>query len=263
MTFVKPKKHLGQHFLTDLNIAHHIVDCLGDPSLHPNLLEIGPGTGVLTKLVLAKNFPNFKVIEIDQESVAYLEKHLPLTPQQLIYGDFLQFDLKKAFSGPIAIIGNFPYHISSQIFFAILDRHDQVQEVVGMVQKEVADRIAAPAGTRAGGILTVLLQAFYDVRYEFTVPPHVFDPPPNVQSAVISMRRNKRESIHFGEAAFRKVVKQAFNNRRKTLRNALKPFGLPEEMTRKPVFGKRAEELNVEAFLELAEEVTYHMQANP
>ncbi|GAB3262861.1 16S rRNA (adenine(1518)-N(6)/adenine(1519)-N(6)) -dimethyltransferase RsmA [Larkinella harenae] len=249
---VRAKKHLGQHFLKDLSIAQRIADLLTGHNGYQTVLEIGPGMGVLTQYLLKDTKPyTTYVVEIDTESIAYLNTHFPILHGRILEGDFLQMDLTSHFSEPIAIIGNFPYNISSQILFNVLEHRQQVQEVVCMLQKEVAQRIASPPGNKDYGILSVLLQAYYDIRYEFTVDASVFSPPPNVQSGVISLRRNNVTSLACNEKKFVQVVKQGFNNRRKTLRNALKPLNPPESMLSHPLLDKRAEQLGVAEFVEL------------
>ncbi len=251
MDRVRPKKHLGQHFLKDQNIARKIAEAL---TLHGNyntVLEVGPGTGVLTKFLLEKNDYSLFVSEIDKESVEYLQKHFVALKERIIAGDFLKMDLESIAPGPLAVIGNFPYNISSQIFFKVLDYHHKIPEVVGMIQKEVAVRLAEKEGSRDYGILSVLLQAYYDIELLFTVPPEVFNPPPRVNSAVIRLKRNQRSKLPCDEVLFRKVVKTAFQKRRKTLRNALKELPLPTELEVDPILQKRAEQLSVEDFFEL------------
>ena len=254
MANVKPKKKLGQHFLKDQNIASQIVGLLSGHQNYKYLLEIGPGTGVLTKLLLPKEEFNLRVIEIDSESVDYLLKELRVPVDQVIEGDFLRLPADTYFGNePFAIIGNFPYNISSQIFFRVLENRQQVVEVVGMIQKEVAERICAKPGGKTCGILSILMQAFYECEYHFTVPPGVFNPPPKVQSAVLRLRRNNTESLACNEKLFFSVVKQGFNNRRKTLRNALKSLGIDKEIMSDPIFGQRAEQLSVEQFVYITE----------
>jgi len=250
---VRPKKHLGQHFLKDLSIAQRIAGLLSGHGGYGHVLEIGPGMGVLTQYLLPDERFATHVIEIDTESVAYLNAHFPMLRGRILEGDFLRKDLATLLDGPVAVIGNFPYNISSQIFFKILDHRQQVPEVVCMLQKEVAQRIASPPGNKDYGILSVLLQAFYDIRYEFTVDAGVFQPPPKVQSGVISLRRNAVERLACDEKKFVQVVKQGFNNRRKTLRNALKPLGIPEALHGHPLLDKRAEQLGVAEFVELTQ----------
>ena len=248
---VKPKKHLGQHFLTDLSIAERIVESL-EISTNDKVIEVGPGTGVLTQYLVKKEI-DFSVVEIDTESVEYLNKHYP--DLKILSKDFLRLNLVEEFGSPLKIIGNFPYNISSQIFFKVLEFKNDVTECVGMLQKEVAERIASPHGNKTYGILSVFLQAYYDIEYLFTVEPHVFNPPPKVRSAVIRLKRNKTKEIDCSEKLFFAVVKQGFNNRRKTLRNALKSFNLPPEVTANDVFNKRAEQLSVEDFIQLTKTV--------
>ncbi len=250
---VSPKKHLGQHFLTDLNIATKIVNQLTLPEGVNQVLEIGPGMGVLTQYLLQHKEYQTTVIEIDRESVTYLQQHFPALEDRIISADFLKLNLEEKFSGKISIIGNFPYNISSQIFFKVLANRNQVMEVVGMLQKEVAERIAAPPGSKTYGILSVLLQAFYTITYNFTVHEHVFNPPPKVKSAVISLVRNKIFQLPCNESLFFEVVKQSFSTRRKTLRNCLKSFGLNPEISAQPIFDKRAEQLSVEDFIGLTQ----------
>ncbi|SKB92407.1 16S rRNA (adenine(1518)-N(6)/adenine(1519)-N(6))-dimethyltransferase RsmA [Dyadobacter psychrophilus] len=245
---VRAKKHLGQHFLKDLNIAQRIVDGLSGHYGYSKVLEIGPGMGVLTQFLINKDAFSTYVIEIDTESVTYLKKHYESLTPRIIEGDFLKFNPANHFSEPFAIIGNFPYNISSQILFRALQIRDQIPEIVCMLQKEVAMRIASPPGNKDYGILSVLLQAFYDIDYLVSVPPGAFDPPPKVQSGVIRLRRNTVAALDCDEKMFFRVVKTAFNQRRKTLRNALKPVGdLPDH----PLLTKRAEQLSVAEFVEL------------
>jgi 16S rRNA (adenine1518-N6/adenine1519-N6)-dimethyltransferase len=250
---VRPKKFLGQHFLKDLNIALKIVEAL---NVRPNdtVLEIGPGTGVLTQF-LAKLPIRLNLIEIDRESVAYLKQVYPALVPQLTEGDFLEIDLHKIVQSPYSIIGNFPYNISSQIFFRVLDDRDRVQQVVCMLQKEVADRLASKSGNKTYGILSVLLQAYYNIESLFKVPPGVFHPPPKVMSAVIRLTRNERTKLNCDEELFRRVVKQGFQNRRKTLRNALKNLNLPASIYQLAIMDKRAEQLTVEEFISLTKEI--------
>ena len=249
---VKPKKHLGQHFLADPNIARRIVGALRRPDGVHEVLEIGPGTGVLTQFLLQDPAFTTSVVEIDRESVVYLEATYPALAPRIFATDFLRQDIGALFPGqPLAIIGNFPYNISSQIFFQVLAHRQQVREVVGMIQKEVAERLAEPPGSKTYGILSVLLQAFYDIEYLFTVPPHVFIPPPKVESAVVRLTRNQTEKLDCDEKLFFRVVKQAFSTRRKTLRNALRPLGLSAEAMSGEIFDQRAEQLGVAEFVGL------------
>ncbi len=249
---VRPKKHLGQHFLKDRNIALKIVEALQSTQLP--VLEIGPGTGVLTGFLVEKEI-DLTLIEIDTESIDYLKTNYPTLKGKIIEGDFLEADLSDRFHGKYAIIGNFPYNISSQIFFRVLDVRNQVEEVVCMLQKEVADRLASKEGNKTYGILSVLLQAYYDIDYLFKVPPGVFHPPPKVNSAVIRLRRNQVQSLSCDEVLFKKIIKQGFQNRRKTLRNALKNLNLPGSVYALAVMDKRAEQLSVKDFVSLTQAI--------
>ena len=245
---VRPKKALGQHFLTDQNIAKKIVDQLS-PDVE-TVIEVGAGTGVLTQFMVNDILEKFYVIEIDRESIEYLQEHYPELGDHLIQGDFLKADLSRYGQRNTAIIGNFPYNISSQIFFQVLKYKEQVIEVVGMVQKEMAERMAAKEGSKTYGILSVLMQAWYDIDYLFTVHENVFNPPPKVKSAVIKMRRNAVIDLGCDEKLFVTIVKQAFNQRRKTLRNSLRPL-LSPEIIENEVFNKRPEQLSVQEFIDL------------
>lgn len=251
MTEVKAKKFLGQHFLTDERIAERIVDSLSTATNH--VLEIGPGMGVLTKYLIKKDELDFHVVEIDRESVAYLHDHYPTL--DVIEGDFLQYDLTSLFHDTFSIIGNFPYNISSQILFKVFDNRDRVSEVVGMFQKEVAERVAAGPGSKTYGILSVLLSAFYNIEYLFTVNENVFNPPPKVKSAVIRLRRNDVKSLECDEKLFVQVVKAGFNQRRKTLRNALRQLNLPLDRINEETLAKRAEQLSVAQFIEITKTI--------
>lgn len=251
MKQVKPKKFLGQHFLKDQSIAMDIVNAMTGFGGYDTVLEVGPGMGVLTKYLLEEGKFEVHVAEIDRESVAFLRANYKNLENRIIEGDFLQLSLDQIFGKPIGIIGNFPYNISSQIFFKVLDNRELVPEVVGMIQKEVAERIAAKHGNKTYGILSVLLQAYYDIEYLFTVHEHVFNPPPKVKSAVIRLKRNGREKLPCDEAFFKTVVKQGFQNRRKTLRNALKSLNLPASINQEAILDKRAEQLSVEDFFHL------------
>jgi 16S rRNA (adenine1518-N6/adenine1519-N6)-dimethyltransferase len=249
---VRPKKSLGQHFLHDQHTARRIVSSLRrDPGATLRLLEIGPGMGVLTKLLKDEENLDLAVVEIDRESVAYLKEHQIVANDRIFEGDFLEMDLQQIFSGHFSIIGNFPYNISSQIFFRVLDLRHQVDQVACMLQKEVAERIASKHGSKVYGILSVLLQAYYDIELLFKVAPGVFTPPPKVTSAVIRLLRNKRQRLECDEDLFVRVVKQGFNNRRKTLRNALKNLNLAGTISALPIMDKRAEQLSVEDFIHL------------
>jgi len=253
---VRAKKRLGQHFLTDQNIAQRIVDSL--TSSHQTIVEIGPGMGVLTQYLL--NLPDKKLffIELDEESIRYLHHQFPQIKGQLYAMDFLKVDLSTLTKEPFALIGNFPYNISNQILFKVLEYKNQIQEVVGMFQKEVAMRIASQPGKKDYGILSVLLQAFYDIEYLFTVDEHVFNPPPKVKSGVIRLRRNSCQSLSCDEQNFKLVVKTAFNQRRKTLRNSLKTLMFNENFTKHPIFNKRPEQLSVEEFIMITKELIKH-----
>ncbi|MCD7971434.1 MAG: 16S rRNA (adenine(1518)-N(6)/adenine(1519)-N(6))-dimethyltransferase RsmA [Candidatus Azobacteroides sp.] len=247
MAGVRPKKHLGQHFLKDLNIASRIADTL---DIFPDLpvLEVGPGMGVLTRFLLEKR-RDLTVVELDQESVSYLNIHYPQLAGKTIAGDFLKLDLGQIIQSPFCLTGNYPYNISSQIFFKLLDYKNSIPCCTGMVQKEVAKRIAAPPGSKTYGITSVLLQAWYDIEYLFTVQEDVFDPPPKVKSAVIRLIRNNVKDLGCDEKEFKKIVKVAFNQRRKTLRNSLKSLLRPGISTDLPIFSLRPERLSVEDFI--------------
>ncbi len=253
---VRAKKRLGQHFLNDESIAYRIVESLLEMDPHGagcSVLEVGPGMGVLTKYLLQEKDLDFRAVEIDEESVEYLIQNYPYIRPRLYEEDFLRMDLGEIFPGRLAVIGNFPYNISSQIFFKILDHKDSIPFTVGMVQKEVADRLASPPGNKAYGILSVLLQAWYDIDYLFTVEPGSFSPPPKVRSAVIRIRRNDRTVLGCDETLFRRVVKTCFNMRRKTIRNSIKPltgeFTLTDTVS--PLLDMRPEQLSVEQFVKL------------
>jgi len=248
--YVKAKKSLGQHFLKDLTIAKKIVESLTIDG-NSDVLEIGPGTGVLTQFLIVDAKINLAVAEIDRESVEYLKVHYPQLGDRLWAGDFLKMDLTKIFSDKFLVIGNFPYNISSQIFFKVLDYKERVPMVVGMIQKEVAERLASPPGNKNYGILSVLLQAWYDIEYLFTVDENVFSPPPKVKSAVIRLKRNSRESLGCDEILFKAVVKTAFNQRRKAIRNSIKPLLDGKILPDSYLLGQRPEQLSVEEFVEL------------
>lgn len=249
---VRAKKFLGQHFLKDENIARQIAESLTGQTTH--VLEIGPGMGVLTKYLHANESLDFHAIEIDSESVVYLHEHYPQL--HVIEGDFLALNLAELFSEPFAVIGNFPYNISSQILFKVFDNRNQIPEVVGMFQKEVAERVAAKPGSKTYGILSVLLSAFYDIEYLFTVHEHVFNPPPKVKSAVIRLKRNAVATLDCDEALFTRVVKIGFNQRRKTLRNALRQLGMGLDNVPEELLGKRAEQLSVAEFVTITNSLT-------
>jgi 16S rRNA (adenine1518-N6/adenine1519-N6)-dimethyltransferase len=254
MEKVKAKKHLGQHFLTDENIAKQIAETL-TLNGYETVLEIGPGMGVLTKYLLEKELETY-VIEIDTESVDYLNSHYPKLNGKVISKDFLKYNINEVFNDkPFAIIGNFPYNISTQIVFKCLEMRNQVPEFSGMFQKEVAERICSKKGSKVYGILSVLAQAFYDVEYLFTVEPEVFNPPPKVKSGVMRMKRKENYSLPCDEKLFFTVVKTAFQQRRKTLRNSLKSFALSDNLKEDTIFDLRPEQLSVEQFIELTQKI--------
>ncbi len=247
---VRAKKHLGQHFLKDINIAKKIADTLTENG-YDTVLEIGPGMGVLTQFLLQKKL-NVHVIEIDKESVTYLNEYYPDLHGKILSEDFLKYDIVSYFSKkPFAIIGNYPYNISSQIIFKALENKEFIPELTGMFQKEVAERIAESPGSKTYGILSVLTQAFYDAEYLFTVPPSVFNPPPKVDSGVIRLVRKENFTLPVDEKLFFRVVKTAFNQRRKMLRSSLKSFNLSDKLKESDFFTKRPEQLSVEEFIEL------------
>lgn len=247
---VRPKKFLGQHFLTDLSVAERIADTLSDYKQYP-VLEVGPGMGVLTQFLIEKGY-DLKVVELDRESVPYLEQHFPALENRIIEADFLQLSLDELFAGEFCLIGNYPYNISSQIFFKVLENKERIPVCSGMIQKEVAERMAAKPGTKAYGILTVLMQAYYDIEYLFTVSEHVFNPPPKVKSAVIRMVRNDDKKLICDEKLFKLVVKTSFNQRRKQLRNSLKAIcGKECPVFEDTLFNKRPEQLSVQEFQDL------------
>ena len=259
---VRAKKALGQHFLVDLGAAQRIVAALaadqGASSAKRDVLEIGPGMGVLTRYLLQRPELNLKMVELDGESVQFLRSHFAGMDGRLLQADYLRLDVHKVFPGEYSIIGNFPYNISSQIFFKILDDRDRIPDVVCMIQKEVAERIAEGPGSKTYGILSVLLQAWYDIEYLFTVEPGAFAPPPKVRSAVIRLRRNSRTGLlapdgrQVDDKLFKQAVKTAFNQRRKTLRNALRPLLPADYDLTDPVLAQRAEQLGVEDFIALS-----------
>ena len=248
---VRAKKHLGQHFLNDLNVAQKIADSLHHQA-YKQVLEIGPGMGVLTQFLLQKDSEVF-VIEIDTESVVYLKTHFPLLNNHIIEGDFLKLPLNEIFKEPFALIGNFPYNISSQILFKALEHKDIIPEIAGMFQKEVAERVASQPGNKNYGIISVLLQAYFDIEYLFTVNEDVFTPPPKVKSGVIRLIRKENQTLDCDEKLFKRVVKTAFNQRRKTLRNALKSITLVDEKKAETYLGLRAEQLSVDDFILLTQ----------
>lgn len=255
MGLVKPKKFLGQHFLKDLSIAKDIADTVDECPGLP-ILEVGPGMGVLTQFLMEKG-REVKVVELDFESVAYLRENFPALEGNIIEDDFLKLKLEKLFDGrPFVLTGNYPYNISSQIFFKMLDYKDLIPCCTGMIQKEVAERIAAGPGSKTYGILSILFQAWYKVEYLFTVHEHAFNPPPKVKSAVIRMTRNETKELGCNERLFKLIVKTTFNQRRKTLRNSISSIlekGNP--LSNDPVFNKRPEQLSVQEFIELTNRV--------
>lgn len=255
MTLVRAKKHLGQHFLTDKNIAAKIVGGLRPAGRYKQVLEVGPGMGILSDFLMQSADFDVFLIDIDTESYEFLQKKYPNLGDRLINADFLQMDFGAFFSGPMAVIGNFPYNISSQILFKILENRQQVVEVVGMFQKEVAERCTAAPGSKDYGILSVFLQAYYQVEYLFTVKAGVFNPPPKVLSAVIRLTRNETKQLDCDEKVFWQVVKAGFNQRRKTLRNALSALIDKENMAGDPMLDLRAERLSVKDFVALTQKI--------
>lgn len=256
MLRVKPKKRLGQHFLKDEKIALDIVEALSPPNLLEKVIEIGPGTGVLSSFLIEKDYKELSLLDVDKESIDFLLAKYKNTKVQILHEDFLKIDVQNfSKKEQIGIIGNFPYNISSQIFFKVLENKNEVSEVVCMLQKEVAERIVSKHGNKTYGILSVLLQAFYDIEYLFTVEPNVFIPPPKVRSAVIRLKRNNVQDLGCDEKLFKRVIKQAFQMRRKTLRNALKPLNLPEDIIELDVFNNRAEQLSVSDFVDLTNKI--------
>lgn len=259
MNSVKPKKFLGQHFLTDLNVAHRIADtvdaCPGIP-----VLEVGPGMGVLTQYIIPKE-REFKVVEIDFDSVPYLHEHFPQLGDNIIEGDFLKMNLHDVFDGrPFVLTGNYPYNISSQIFFKMVENRDLIPCCTGMIQKEVAERMAAKPGTKSYGVLSVLIQAWYDVEYLFTVDENVFNPPPKVKSAVVRLTRNSKAELGCDEKLFRRIVKTVFTMRRKMMRNGMKQIlGKDSPMLADPLFTNRPEQLSVQEYIDLTNKVCEHL----
>ena len=251
MRKIKPKKYLGQHFLKDENIARKIVESLSI-SNYSNVLEIGPGTGVLTKYLIEKKI-NLKLVEIDSDSVNFLKSNFQIDPLIILENDFLKLQLDDVFTDKFAIIGNFPYNISTQIIFKAPEYKNLIPELIGMFQKEVAERICEKKGSKKYGILSVLTQAYYDTEYLFSVPPSVFTPPPKVVSAVIKLVRKKQTEINYNEKLFFKVVKQSFQQRRKTLRNSLKTFNLTDSLREDTIFDLRPEQLSVKDFIHLTD----------
>lgn len=256
MSIVKAKKNLGQHFLKDQNIARKITDSL--LPVTPDVLEIGPGMGVLTRHLLEQGNFSVKAIDIDRESIDYLHGELPQYRDRIIFGDFLKANLTEWYTAPFSVIGNLPYNISSQIFFRIIENRQLVRQAVCMIQKEVAERITAAHGNKTYGILSVFLQTFYHIEYLFTVSEKVFDPPPKVKSAVIRLTRNSRESLECDENLFFRIVKTGFNQRRKTLRNSLRQI-LPPEFVSDDL-NLRPEQLSVTDFIRLTQEIEKYQQ---
>lgn len=263
MGLVKPKKFLGQHFLKDLSIAQDIADTV-DACPDLPILEVGPGMGVLTQFLMQKGRP-VKVVELDFESVAFLRENFPALEGNIIEDDFLQLNLERVFDGkPFVLTGNYPYNISSQIFFKMLDNKDLIPCCTGMIQKEVAERIAAGPGSKTYGILSILIQAWYKVEYLFTVNEHVFNPPPKVKSAVIRMTRNETTDLGCNERLFKLIVKTTFNQRRKTLRNSISSILERENpLSADPIFNKRPEQLSVQDFIELTNRVETALKNKP
>jgi 16S rRNA (adenine1518-N6/adenine1519-N6)-dimethyltransferase len=257
MSLVRAKKHLGQHFLTDKKIAAKIVDGLIHTDQYTKVLEVGPGMGILSDILLEKENLETYLIDIDRESYQFLQEKYPQLGSRLILGDFLALDLRTIFPEKFAIIGNFPYNISSQILFKVLEHRDNVVEMVGMFQKEVAERCASKSGTKEYGILSVLIQAYYNIEYLFTVKPGTFNPPPKVNSGVIRLSRNSVAELPCDEKLFWRVVKGGFNQRRKTLRNALSGTISKEKMDDHAFFDKRAEQLSVADFITLTQHLTH------
>ncbi len=255
MDSIKPKKFLGQHFLTDLSVAQRIANTV---DAYPDIpiLEVGPGMGVLTQYIIPKQRP-FKVVEIDFDSVPYLHEHFPELGDNIIEGDFLKLDLQEVFDGkPFVLTGNYPYNISSQIFFKMVENRNLIPCCTGMIQKEVAERMAASPGGKTYGVLSVLIQAWYDVEYLFTVHENVFNPPPKVKSAVIRLIRNNKQTLGCDEQLFRRIVKTVFTMRRKMMRNGMKQIlGKDSPMLADPMFTKRPEELSVQDYVDLTNRV--------
>lgn len=260
MPQVRPKKFLGQHFLTDLKVARNIADTV-DACPDIPVLEVGPGMGVLTQFLLQKN-REIKVVELDRESVQFLKDNMSQLGDNIIENDFLEMDLKEVFQGkPFVLTGNYPYNISSQIFFKMLEYKDLIPCCTGMIQKEVAERMAAAPGSKTYGVLSILVQAWYDVEYLFTVHENVFNPPPKVKSAVIRLTRNSSQSLGCDERLFRRIVKTVFTMRRKMMRNGMKQIlGAGHPMLQDPVFTRRPEQLSISEFIELTNRVEEAMK---
>lgn len=263
MPLVRPKKSLGQHFLKDLQIAQRIADTV-DACPQLPILEVGPGMGVLTQFLIPKK-RNLKVVELDMESVEFLQEHFPEIEDKIIANDFLKMDLNEIFDGkPFVLTGNYPYNISSQIFFKMLEYKDLIPCCTGMIQKEVAERIAATPGHKSNGILSILIQAWYDVEYLFTADEHVFNPPPKVKSAVIRMTRNDKNELGCNEKLFKQIVKATFNQRRKQMRNSIQTI-LPKDhpFSNDPIFNLRPEQLSVHEFIDLTNRVEAALKEYP
>ena len=263
MNVVKPKKFLGQHFLTDLSVAQRIANTI-DVCPELPVLEVGPGMGVLTQYILKKS-REFKVVEIDFDSVPYLHEHFPELGDNIIEGDFLQMNLCEVFDGrPFVLTGNYPYNISSQIFFKMIENRDLIPCCTGMFQKEVAERMAASPGSKTYGVLSVLVQAWYDVEYLFTVPETVFNPPPKVKSAVIRLMRNEKSALGCDEQLFRRIVKTVFTMRRKMMRNGMKQIlGKDSSLLTDSVFTQRPEQLSVQDYIDLTNRVEAELRKSP
>ena len=263
MNVVKPKKFLGQHFLTDLSVAQRIANTI-DVCPELPVLEVGPGMGVLTQYILKKS-REFKVVEIDFDSVPYLHEHFPELGDNIIEGDFLQMNLCEVFDGrPFVLTGNYPYNISSQIFFKMIENRDFIPCCTGMIQKEVAERMAASPGSKTYGVLSVLVQAWYDVEYLFTVPETVFNPPPKVKSAVIRLMRNEKSALGCDEQLFRRIVKTVFTMRRKMMRNGMKQIlGKDSSLLTDSVFTQRPEQLSVQDYIDLTNRVEAELRKSP
>ncbi|MBO4673270.1 MAG: 16S rRNA (adenine(1518)-N(6)/adenine(1519)-N(6))-dimethyltransferase RsmA [Bacteroidaceae bacterium] len=262
MNSVKPKKFLGQHFLTDLSVAQRIADTV-DACPDIPVLEVGPGMGVLTQYIISKG-REFKVVEIDFDSVPYLHEHFPQLGDNIIEGDFLKMNLQEVFGGrPFVLTGNYPYNISSQIFFKMVENRDLIPCCTGMIQKEVAERMAASPGGKTYGVLSVLIQAWYDVEYLFTVPETVFNPPPKVKSAVIRLTRNGKTALGCDEQLFRRIVKTVFTMRRKMMRNGMKQIlGKDDPMLADSIFTQRPEQLSVQDYIDLTNRVDAVLREN-
>ena len=260
MNRVKPKKSLGQHFLRDMDVARRIADTVDVAAPNLPILEIGPGMGVLTQFLATKEHPLY-MVELDEESVSFLRKRYPQWEDNIIHDDFLKMHIERLFDGqPFVLTGNYPYNISSQIFFRLLENRDQIPLCTGMIQREVAERIAAQPGSKTYGILSILLQCWYDVEYLFTVDEWVFDPPPKVKSAVVRLTRNGRTDLGCNEARMKQIVKLVFNQRRKQLRNPLKALiGKDAPLLKEAFFDRRPEQLSIEEFVWLTNQISAYV----